>query len=171
MNITYDCFYEDGFLNLIKTDFGNGIFEDYLFDCTKINDEYFFDKLMYKDKTKDSIYLTVAFGYDDKGKLVTLKETAFETILESMEHRLNSVTVRENNYASHNYALNNLRFISEETIYPARQLRAKVNTYERKNLKTTVKYFYRENGLIDYTEINSGGGSKVKGIYEYSYYD
>lgn len=169
ISIMYDFTFRDYLIELIAADFGNGLAEDYIFSYYPT---YLINRIGYKDKSKDTVYLEVYFNYDTQsGKLLTVKDTKYESTLDSVYYDGNVTGINNRNFKERKFMVEESRIIQETVIYPHRIYSAKANQDKTEFIRTPVvtNYFYKENGLIDYAETGNGG-AKRKIYYTYTYY-
>lgn len=172
MSFVYDFSYRDNLLERISTQFGFGLSEDYIFTFGENNGKRTIEKISYKDNYKDTVYMEQVFNYNNEGKLITVKDTKFESTLDSVYYDGNITGINTKHFRKKKYEINDNRIISEITIIPSLQLNANANNQKKRtpDIISTVNYFYKDNGLIDYITTERGEIS-LKSFYTYEYYD
>ncbi len=172
MSFVYDFYYKESLLDYISVDFGLGLSENYIFAYGKNSGETSIEKISYKDNYKDTVYMEQLFNYNNEGRLVNVKDTKFESTLDSVYYVGNITGINTSHFKKKKYEINNSRIVKETTIYPSKQLSAKVYTYETviPDIVSTANYFYKDNELIDYVTTERGEIS-LKSFYTYEYYD
>jgi hypothetical protein len=172
MSFVYDFSYRDNLLERISTQFGFGLSEDYIFTFGENNGKRTIEKISYRDNYKDTVYMEQVFNYNNEGKLITVKDTKFESTLDSVYYDGNITGINTKHFRKKKYEINDNRIISEITIIPSLQLNANANNQKKRtpDIISTVNYFYKDNGLIDYITTERGEIS-LKSFYTYEYYD
>lgn len=172
MSFVYDFYYKESMLDYISVDFGLGLSENYIFAYGENSGETSIEKISYRDNYKDTVYMEQLFNYNNEGRLVNIKETKFGTTLDSVYYEGNITGINTSHFRKKKYEINDNRIVKETTIYPSKQLSAKVYTYETviPDIISTVNYFYKDNGLIDYITTEHGEIS-LNSFYNYEYYD
>jgi len=172
LKFLYSFKYKDSYPESITVDFGKGLFEDYIFSYDETMPARLINKISYRDNSKDSVYMEQLFNYNNEGRLVNAKDTKFESTLDSVYYSGNITGINTSHFKKKKYEINDNRIVKETTIYPSKQLSAKVYTYETviPDIISTVNYFYKDNGLIDYITTEHGEIS-LKSFYTYEYYD
>lgn len=172
MSFEYDFFYSDNFLERISTQFGFGLSEDYIFTFGRSSGDNSIEKISFKDNYKDTVYMEQLFNYNSNGKLESVYDAKFAAILDSVYYDGNNIGINTKHFKKRKFEIENNRIIKEINIYPSKQLSAKHYTYETEipDITSTVNYFYKDNGLIDYTATERGEIS-LKSFYTYEYYD
>lgn len=169
INIKYTSFFKDYLLDRITADFGKGLSEDYIMSYRKLLFPKQINKISFRDNSKDTIYMEQIFNYDSKNFLINVKETKYETTLDSIYYDGNIIGINTSLFKKRIFEIKDNRIVKETIVYPSKQPTAKVYTYKTEipDLVITKKYFYRTDGLIDYTEREPGGG---KTIYTYNFF-
>lgn len=170
MHIIYNFSYKNYFVDVISADFGMGLSEDYVLSSVIVPRGSLITKIAYHDRSKDTVYMVCDFQYDSETKLITTKTGADNWLLDTISYEENSVLIEQRAYQKKKYVLEGSRVIEETTTFPTKHHHAylKPNTIQEKDIVTTKKYFYKENGLIDYITINNSEG---KIFYEYGYFN
>jgi len=171
LNTVYLPVYENSKLQKINAEFGFGIKEDYIF--TYENERI--ASLQYYDVNKDTIYLWLKFIYDENGKLVkaaTDDGITIDSITRVPYMNYEDIIISTNSEGSCTYRIENGRITQKQRKTPAPQPRAYYRASKfPKYFIDTDKYFYRENGLIDYVMKNTQYHSGNKIRYEYEFFD
>lgn len=169
INIKYTSFFKDYLIDRITADFGNGLSEDYIMSYRKLLFPKQIENISFRDNSKDTIYMEQVFNYDSKNYLINVKETKYETTLDSVYYAGNIIGIITSHFKKRIFEIKDNRIVKETTIYPSKQLNAKVYSYETEipDVEIIKKYFYRTDGMIDYIEREPGGG---KIIYTYTFY-
>ncbi len=169
MNIAYVFHYNENFIDFISADFGYGLKEDYVITPIQIDKQPLVKKIAYDDKSKDTVYMVCTFEYDKSGRLTGTYVGQSGRAIDTISYEDNSVLIDFVHYEKKKYIMENLRITEEQTTIPPPQTHAYVKPeLQEKETVVAKKYFYKENGLIDYTEINGNPGSRIK--YEYVFY-
>jgi len=168
MGITYTFNYGEKYLDFIHADFGMGLAEDYIFTYTNSG---LIGSIAYDDKSKDTVYMTINFEYNEKDKLTATRHSQYPHALDSVSYENNTVTIARTHWEIKKITLDELRITEEKNIFPSKQLQSRAYSHELRSpdIITTYRYFYKANGLIDYIESGTDG-VKHKIIYEYEYY-
>lgn len=172
MSFVYDFYYKESMLDYISVDFGLGLSENYIFTYGKNNGDMSVEKISYKDNYKDTVYMEQLFNYNNNGSLVNVKDTKFESTLDSVDYEGNILGINTKYFRKRKFEIKDNRIISEITIIPSLQVNANANNQKKEipDMVSTKYYFYKENGLIDYIT-NDKGELSLKTIYTYEYYD
>jgi hypothetical protein len=168
MGIIYTFYYKDSRLDYINADFGNKLAEDYIFS---FSDRDNISRIDYNDKYKDTIYMSINFIYDVNDKIISTKDIRFENPIDTISYTNNSVSIKRVNYEEKKFIMEGKRITEEQNTFPSKQLQSKSYSYQTMipDVVSKYKYFYKENGLIDYIDTGTDN-FKNKCIYEYEFY-